>query len=82
VGLVREQLDEVGALAYTERMGPGFLIHVDPDLHGELLVHVLEHEWAHTMHYPDYATCSAEAHGDVWGVDLARAYRAGTLDSD
>jgi hypothetical protein len=83
VGVVQESEDVMSArlgfavLAYTERCGPGYLIHLGSDLHGELLLDVLGHEWAHTLSFGE-----TTSHGPQWGIELSRVYRAVSFDID
>jgi hypothetical protein len=81
VGVIVEDTEELECLAYTRRAGPGFLIVLDDDLHGQFLVDVLVHEWAHTLSFSDGAQTQADMHNDAWGTAYARAFRAGILDS-
>jgi hypothetical protein len=73
------QAENPGLMAFTRRAGPGFLIVLDDDLHGMHLVDTLEHEWAHMLSWDE---SGADPHGSAWGVQWARAYRAGNLDKD
>lgn len=83
VGIVREEGNVLNAragmrvLAYTEECGPGWLIHLSNDIHGELRAAVLEHEWAHALTWGEELS-----HGPEWGVALSTAYRGGHLDLD
>jgi len=81
VGVVVEDTEPMECLAYTRRAGAGFLIVLDDDLHGQFLVDVLVHEWAHALHFEDGAQTQMDMHNDAWGVAYARAFRAGILDS-
>jgi hypothetical protein len=80
VGVVREELRDEGVWAKTERCGPGYLIHLGTEAHGEFLLVVLAHEWAHCLAFPDMdcpqdsADCGG--HGWRWGVQFSRSYRA------
>jgi hypothetical protein len=83
VGVVTETMAEmqdrlgIAVWAYTERRGPGYLIHLGDALHGAFLLDVLEHEWAHALSFDDPSD-----HGVQWGVEWARAYRAVMRDED
>jgi hypothetical protein len=63
--------------AYTERRGPGYLIHLGDALHGAFLLEVLEHEWSHALSFDD-----PENHGVQWGIERSRTYRAVQFDED
>jgi hypothetical protein len=83
VGVVREDAADLDAragmhvLAYTEKCGPGWLIHLSNDVHGELRASVLEHEWAHALAWDEELS-----HGPLWGVALSATFRGGHLDLD
>lgn len=86
LGIVRDtpeallQAAGVPVYAYTERRGPGYLVHASTELHGLELADTLMHELAHAVAYPtdaefmDPATCGG--HGSRWGVAYARVFRA------
>lgn len=83
LGVVRESMDAMRAhlglavYAYTERMGPGWVIHLPTDLHGGFLLYLLEHEWAHTLAWDEQVS-----HGPEWGSEFSVTYRAVLYDQD
>ena len=86
VGVVREALHDEGVWAKTEKCGPGYLIHLGTEAHGEFLLAVLAHEWAHCLAFPDMGCgqdpSDCDGHGWRWGVQLSRAYRAVWYNAD
>jgi hypothetical protein len=67
--------------AYTERCGAGWLIHMSTDLHGEMVLNVIEHEWAHTLSWGEFQN-AVQQHGPQWGIELSRAFVAVVYNSD
>lgn len=92
VGLVREAPEVMAAVAgpvygYTQRLGPGYLIHVSTEIHGAWLAEVICHEWAHALVFPDSAEYVTDigdcgGHGPQWGVENSRSFRAVWYDVD
>jgi hypothetical protein len=68
VGVVREDLDEMRVWGYTERMGPGWMIHLNTSAHGEFLLSILAHEYAHCLSWrlDDDDAFACGGHGCNW----------------
>lgn len=73
-----------GLMGQTERMGAGYFIRISPEVHGQLMLFVLCHEWAHCLAYPtdaefaDPASCGG--HGRAWGLASWRTFIAVWFD--
>lgn len=54
----------------------GFKIVIERNLHLDLAVDTLVHEWAHAMDLEMQGTRWRKAHRNTWGNSYAKAYRA------
>lgn len=81
-----------GLMGYTQRMGErlgpdgvtvepvGYFIRISPHVHGQLLLMVLCHEWAHCLAYPSDEVLmdpsSNGGHTREWGLAMWRTFTA------
>jgi hypothetical protein len=70
VNLVVTDLGNKPYIGLCEKIEEGWRITLDDDIQGEPLLHLLIHEYAHTM-VPEY---DKYHHGPTWGIAYAAIY--------